>query len=167
MSALELHNEQYSSARAIFSVAVPAIILNVAAPVACVLQTALIGRYAGKVPLAAFAAVSIVAGFAVRIFNFLVDGMSSKVGIAVGRKAWDDLAARVRMALLFSLAAGAILSVILNAARGPVCVGLLRLGSEVMSEAEGYWKLRIAMVPVVLLNMALSGILQVLFFLFQ
>jgi Na+-driven multidrug efflux pump len=119
-----------------------------------------LGRFVGTDALAAFAAVSITAGFATRVFNFLVDGVSAKTGKSVGRRAWREVASRIRMSLGFALAAGAIATATLAALITPISVYVLELAPEVQAEAEGYWWLRAALVPLVLLNMALSGILQ-------
>ena len=62
---------------------------------------ALLGHYASTDALAAFAAVSITAGFASRVFNFLVDGVSAKTGKSVGQRNWAELTARVQLALLW------------------------------------------------------------------
>lgn len=72
-----------------------------AAPATAALQTALLGRYASTTSLAAFAAVSITAGFASRVFNFLVDGVSAKVGKSVGQRRWGEVAVRAQLALLW------------------------------------------------------------------
>lgn len=100
-------------------------------------------------------------GFAVRIFNFLVDGVSAKVGKSVGRLAWGEVSARVKIALVWALSAGAIAAFTLAAVRRTVMVDVLALSSEVKAEAVPYWWLRVAAVPLLLLNMAMSGILQV------
>lgn len=70
-----------------------------AGPVTTALETALLANYAGSNALAAFAAVNTSANFATRIFNFLVDGVSAKVGKSVGQGAWGELAFRVQLAL--------------------------------------------------------------------
>jgi hypothetical protein len=100
-------------------------------------------------------------GFAVRIFNFLVDGVSAKVGKSVGRLAWGEVSARVKIALVWALSAGAVAALTLAAVRRTVMVDVLALSSEVKAEAVPYWWLRVAAVPLLLLNMAMSGILQV------
>lgn len=124
------------------------------------MQAGLLGTYVGTDALGAFGAVSITAGFATRVFNFLVDGVSAKTGKSVGLRAWDELGMRVRMSLGFATCAGALASVTLAAIMRPVSVDVLRLSPEVQAEAEGYWWLRVALVPILLINMSISGILQ-------
>lgn len=124
------------------------------------MQASLLGNYVGTSALGAFGAVSITAGFATRVFNFLVDGVSAKTGKSVGLRAWGLVAARVRMSLGFALAAGALAAFTLSLLIRPVSVNVLKLTPEVQAEAQYYWYLRVALVPVMLLNMSVSGILQ-------
>jgi len=49
-----------------------------AAPLTVTVQTALLGREASSAPLAAFAAVNTSANLATFLFNFLVDGASTR-----------------------------------------------------------------------------------------
>ena len=123
-------------------------------------QTSLLGKYVGTSALGAFGAVTITAGFATRVFNFLVDGVSAKTGKCVGERAWGELGGRVRMSLGFALAAGALAAVTLAAVIQPVSVHVLHLAPDVQAEARLYWRLRVLLVPILLLNMALSGTLQ-------
>jgi len=153
-------NALYSSPRSILGVATPAIILNAAAPLTALVQTGLLGTYVGTSALGAYGAVSITAGFATRVFNFLVDGVSAKTGKSVGLRAWGLVAARVRMSLGFALTAGLLAAVCLIFLMEPVSINVLQLTPEVLAEAEYYWWLRITLVPILLLNMAISGILQ-------
>lgn len=131
-----------------------------AAPICAVVQTALLGQYVGTAALGAYGAVSVTAGFATRVFNFLVDGVSAKTGKSVGLRAWGELGGRVKMSLGFALGAGIIAACILSALIHPVSVDILKLTDEVQKEAEWYWWLRVGLVPILLLNMSLSGILQ-------
>lgn len=133
---------------------------SAAAPITALVQAGLLGTYVGTDALGAFGAVSITAGFATRVFNFLVDGVSAKTGKSVGLRAWNELGMRVRMSLGFASCAGALASVTLAAIMRPVSVDVLRLSPEVQAEAEGYWWLRVVLVPVLLINMSISGILQ-------
>ena len=126
------------------------------------LQTALLGRCAGATSaLAAFAAVGACVGFLQRIFNFLVDGVSSKVGRCVGQRDWNQLGSHVRLSLGWSLAVGAAAVLPLLAARRPALQMLLGLDSETRRAAAAYWTLRCWLLPLQLLNMAALGILQV------
>ncbi|KAG7673815.1 hypothetical protein Ndes2437B_g01988 [Nannochloris sp. 'desiccata'] len=153
-------NALYSSPRSILGVATPAIILNAAAPLTALVQTGLLGTYVGTSALGAYGAVSITAGFATRIFNFLVDGVSAKTGKSVGLRSWGLVAARVRMSLGFALIAGILAAIGLSFLIGPVSIDVLQLTPDVLAEARYYWWLRIILVPILLLNMAISGILQ-------
>ena len=138
----------------------PLICIAAAAPLTALVQASLLGTYIGTSALGAFGAVSITAGFATRVFNFLVDGVSAKTGKSVGLRAWGLVAARVRMSLGFALTAGALAAGVLSLLIRPVSVEILKLSPEVQAEAQSYWWLRVALVPIMLLNMSVSGILQ-------
>lgn len=72
----------------------------VAAPLVVTVQTALLGTYGGSPVQAAFAAVSTTANTTCFLFNFLVDGVSAKVGQSVGSGNFRGLRSCVRLALL-------------------------------------------------------------------
>jgi Na+-driven multidrug efflux pump len=160
MDVQVVDNALYSSPKSILGVATPAIILNAAAPLTALVQTGLLGTYVGTSALGAYGAVSITANFATRVFNFLVDGVSAKTGKSVGLRAWGLVAARVRMSLGFALTAGLLAAISLIFLIQPVSIHILQLTPDVMAEAQYYWWLRITLVPILLLNMAISGILQ-------
>jgi Na+-driven multidrug efflux pump len=80
---VELDNAQYSSAHAIFGVALPAIVLNISQPLCMIAQVALLGRFSGTVAVAAHGAATICASSVCRPFNFLVDGVAAKAGASV------------------------------------------------------------------------------------
>jgi Na+-driven multidrug efflux pump len=124
-------------------------------------QTALLGHWAPTSAVGAFAAVGTCVGFACRAFNFLLDGVSSKVGRSVGQRAWGALASHVALSMRWSLLLGAAAVPLLLAAQRPLLSWLLALSGEVQSAAGGYWLIRTFLIPVQLLNMAASGILQV------
>ena len=123
-------------------------------------QASLLGLYVGIDALGAFGAVSITAGFATRVFNFLVDGVSAKTGKSVGLRDWKLVAARVRLSIGFACGAGIIAATTLAFLIKPVSVNVLKLSPDVQAEAEWYWMLRVALVPILLINMSISGILQ-------
>ena len=62
-------------------------------------QTALLGRYGGSDAQAAFAAAAATATTVCSLFNFLVDGVSAKVGKSIGEKDWQMVGRRVRLSL--------------------------------------------------------------------
>lgn len=57
--------------------------------------------------------------------------------------------------------AGCVASLLLAFAKAPVFGFVLELQPDVLLQAQSYWWLRCALVPVLLLNMSISGILQV------
>ena len=124
-------------------------------------QTALVGRFTSTPALAAFAAVGTCVAFVARAANFLVDGVSARVGKTVGERAWHDLGTHVLLSVRWSAALGAAAVPFLLAVRVPVLDSLLALSGEVQAAAAGYWAVRSAAIPLQLLCMAAAGILQV------
>lgn len=131
-----------------------------AAPLTGVVQTAFLGYYVGNHALGAYGACTIIAGFATRIFNFLVDGVSAKTGKSVGRRAWRELGARVKHSLLFAVAMGVLGLSMLMLLKYFLMEDVLDLSGDILDQAYGFWTLRALLVPLLLLNMSLSGILQ-------
>lgn len=66
----------------------------------------------------------------------------------------------VAVGLCSGLAGGVLACCTLAALKQPITL-LLKLQPEVLHEATPYWWIRVAITPLVLLNMTLSGILQV------
>ena len=98
-------------------------------------QTALLGSLGpveGATLQAAFAAVSTTASTTCFLFNFLVDGVSAKVGQSVGAGAWQVLRQRVRLALICAVCAGLIGFAVVAGLQKPITV-LLQLSPEVSS----------------------------------
>jgi len=110
--------------------------------------------------LAAYGACTVLIGFSTRLFNFLVDGVSAKTGKSVGRRAWGELGARVRRSLVFASLMGILSLAILLPLQDILMEDILGLEGKVLRQADGYWVLRCIQVPLVLLMMSLSGILQ-------
>lgn len=157
---LVVDNAVYSSYKAIAHVAVPSIILNAAAPLTSVVQTALLGSFVSTHALAAYGACAILIGFTTKLFNFLVDGVSAKTGKSVGNRRWSELGSRVRRSLFFAGFMGILSVMCLVPLRNVLMEDVLGLEGKVLAQAEEYWLLRCMLVPLVLLNMSLSGILQ-------
>ena len=110
--------------------------------------------------LAAFAAASGFVAMAQRLFVFLVDGVSAKVGRTVARRRWRETVAKVNLALGTSLACGGLSVLMLAVLRAPVLTGLLHLDASVLAAATPYFWLRLGAVPLQLFNMAAAGVLQ-------
>ena len=73
--------------------------------------------------------------------------------------------ATVAVVVYSGLAGGVLACCTLAALKQPITL-LLKLQPEVLHEANPYWWIRVAITPLVLLNMTLSGVLQVGFFWF-
>lgn len=115
----------------------------------------------GPPPCPSRAAVGTCVAFVARAANFLVDGVSSRVGKTVGQRAWGDLATHVRLSVRWSGLLGLAAVPLLLLLRAPLLAGLLGLAGDVQHVAAGYWVVRCAAIPLQLLGMAAAGILQV------
>lgn len=153
-------NAAYSSYKAIAHVAIPAIILNAAAPLTALFQTALLGSFVSTHALAAYGACCILIGFTTRLFNFLVDGVSAKTGKSVGNRRWRELGSRVRRSLSFAAFMGILSLLCLVPLQKVLMEDVLGLNGKILAQAQEYWLLRCMLVPLMLLNMSISGILQ-------
>lgn len=98
--------------------------------------------------------------FVSRSANFLIDGVSSKVGRSVGQRDWGSLDTHIQLSLRWSLLLGAAAVPLLLASRTPLLAWLLALAPEVQAVAAGYWLVRSAAVPLQLLCMSAAGVLQ-------
>ncbi|EIE23957.1 hypothetical protein COCSUDRAFT_62487 [Coccomyxa subellipsoidea C-169] len=138
----------------ICGITIPAIVLNVAAPLVVTVQTALLGTYGGSPVQAAFAAVSTTANTTCFLFNFLVDGVSAKVGQSVGSGKWTLLRSRVQQeaAAYWWLRAGLAPIALLNMAINGILQGYNRVAvnaalntSQSVLEIAGSWAVLAAM----------------------
>lgn len=86
----------YCSFRQILALAVPAVLLNAAAPATSTIQTVLLGRLAdsGRDQLAAFSAVGVVANFTTFLLNFMVRAWQSVA--LIGHSALMSFSAKER-----------------------------------------------------------------------
>ena len=89
-----------------------------------------------------------------------MDGVSAKTGKSVGRRAWRELGARVKHSLLFALAMGVLGFGVLMLLKGVLMEDILDLSGDILDQAGGFWTARALLVPLLLLNMSVSGILQ-------
>ncbi|GAQ78988.1 MATE efflux family protein [Klebsormidium nitens] len=138
--------------------AIPSMLLSGAAPLAVTVQTAMLGQKATEL-LAAWAVVSATTNSAVVVFNFLIVGVTAKVSLAVGAKAWRQVGARIRLALASALCAGILAAFLLAALKRPIFT-IMDTNPAVQKPAEQYYFLRVLGLPSQLLAMAVVGILQ-------
>mgnify|MGYP002877950466 CR=1 FL=1 len=132
--------------------------LNAAAPVALLVQAAVVGRESGAL-LAAFAAVTSAVSLVGVVFNFLSDGITAKVSEAVGRRQWRRVAQLTRWSLSAALGLGLACSAVLFALEGAVFLSVL-VPAEVEGAARQFYAVKALSMPVVLLQMASSGVLS-------
>ena len=120
---------QQVTLRSVASKSIPAIVNNVAAPLAVATQLSLLA-HAGNSPAlatengAAWTAVGAVITFVVGVLNFLIVVTMARVGSALGAKQWRVLGFTVRTTLLAALAAGCIVSCALWLLRAEVLASL-------------------------------------------
>ena len=96
-----------------------AIVLNVAAPLALLVQTAVLGSIAYS-SLGAYTLVQSSTSLASVIFNFLTDGVSSKVSKSAGEGNWRKVKSHVGLAYAFALALGFACAVLLIGCFKPI-----------------------------------------------
>jgi len=90
---------------------------------------------------AAFGLVVTTTGLGSTVFNFLVDGVTAKVGRSVGARQWRQAAGRVRMALLAAVVCGSTAAGLLLAARPQLFV-LFGASPGIAKHAQLYFTFR-------------------------
>ena len=124
-------------------------------------QTAFLGRFVGLHALAAYGATMGTFNFFCSLFNFLVDGVSAKVGKSVGAAQWDTVGAQVRLALQFASGVGLGAAVLWGLAERGVFL-VLGLEEDVEAHAKPFFWLMTLYMPLYVVFMATQGVLQVL-----
>ena len=132
--------------------------LNAAVPAALLVQAAVVGRQSGAL-LAAYAAVTSAVSLVGVVFNFLSDGITAKVSEAVGRQQWRRVAQLTRWSLSAALGLGLLCSAALLGLEHAVFLAVL-VPVEVEAAARQFYLVRAFSMPVVLLQMASSGVLS-------
>ena len=135
-----------------------AITLNVANPLALLVQTAVLGAV-DYTDLSAYTLVSAATTLASVVFNFLTDGVTAKVSCSVGAKDWAGASLYAFYSYLFALVLGGACCGVILLLFSPV---MLAAGAspEVRSRAVWFYIIRSVQVPVVQVTMANTGILS-------
>ncbi|KDD72166.1 hypothetical protein H632_c3760p0, partial [Helicosporidium sp. ATCC 50920] len=128
-------------------------------PAVLTTQTALLGLHS-TAALAAYSSVGMTATVLTTFFIFFVDGVAAKVGRSVSQRRWRHLRTDVQLTFLSAGALGATTAALFALLWPGLERGLFGLADEVRSAATPFWRLRAAMVPLLLLNMACTGLLQ-------
>lgn len=134
-----------------------AAVMNAIVPLAVMAQLALLGRRATALQ-ASFGLVVTTTSFGSVVFNFLVDGVTAKVGNSVGARRYREAAGQVRMAFLAALVCGGVAAATLLALRDPL-FSLFRATPEVARHARPYFFVRSAAAPAQCAANAASGCL--------
>ena len=134
-----------------------AAVMNGIVPSAVMVQLALLGRRATALQ-ASFGLVVTATSFGSVVFNFLVDGVTAKVGNSVGARRYREATGQVRMAFLAALVCGGVAAATLLALRDPL-FSLFKATPEVAMHARPYFFVRSAAAPAQCLANAASGCL--------
>ena len=138
-------------------VSLSAAVMNAVVPLALAVQIALLGRRDTGMQ-ASFCLVASTTQLGTSVFNFLVDGVTAKVGTSVGAARWTEAAGRVRMAFAAALVCGSVASGILFALR-PLLFRLYGAAPVVARHAGLYFTFRVAAVPAQCVASATTGCL--------
>ena len=134
-----------------------AAVMNAIVPLSLMVQLALLGRRATALQ-ASFGSVVTATSFGSVVFNFLVDGVTAKVGKSVGSRRYREAAGQVRMAFLAALVCGGVAAATLLSLRDPL-FSLFRPTPEVARHARPYFFVRAAAAPAQCAANAASGCL--------
>uniref|UniRef100_A0A7S0L012 Protein DETOXIFICATION n=2 Tax=Coccolithus braarudii TaxID=221442 RepID=A0A7S0L012_9EUKA len=147
------------SLSAILKLSAPAIVNNVAAPLAAALQLAVLGHEHGSAAVAAYTIVNAVISFVVNVCNFLIVVVMARVAHALGARDWRALGRTVRAALGTALAVGLLASAGLNIASRSVVDLMYPERQTVRPLALAYLSPALARLPPLMLLKAESSIL--------
>ena len=131
--------------------------MNAVIPVAVVVQLALLGRRRTALQ-ASFGLVVTATSFGTAVFNFLIDGVTAKVGAGIGANKFSEAASQARFAFLAATVCGLIASGTLLSLRDPLFV-LFHATPEVAKHAKPYFFIRACVAPVQCVANAASGVL--------
>ena len=151
------------SLASILSSATPAILNNVAAPLAAAAQLICLG-HTGSSPshatelVAAFTAATAVTAFVANVANFVLVVTMAKVGRALGAKQWAALSATVLSALAVATCTGAMCALLLLACSSPV-LSAFSLPAAAREQAVAFWPYAVARLPPLLLLKSATGVL--------
>jgi Na+-driven multidrug efflux pump len=120
-------------------------------------QLAMLGRRATALQ-ASFGLVVTATSFGSVVFNFLVDGVTAKVGKSVGAGRYREAAGEVKMAFLAAAVCGGVAAATLLALRDPL-FSLFRATPEIARHARPYFFVRSAAAPAQCAANAASGCL--------
>jgi Na+-driven multidrug efflux pump len=134
-----------------------AAVMNAIVPLAVMAQLAMLGRRATALQ-ASFGLVVTATSFGSVVFNFLVDGVTAKVGKSVGAGRYREAAGEVKMAFLAAAVCGGVAAATLLALRDPL-FSLFRATPEIARHARPYFFVRSAAAPAQCAANAASGCL--------
>ncbi|KAL1504833.1 hypothetical protein AB1Y20_008604 [Prymnesium parvum] len=146
---------------AIARASLPAILNNVAAPLAAAAQLSCVGfSFAAATPtVAAYAATNAVITFVASVANFVIVVTMAKAGHALGARRWDELWLTVLSALAAATAVGAACALALWLLRQRVLDALALQTADEARQASAYWPYAVLRLPPLLLLRAASGAL--------
>lgn len=145
--------------REIALLALPAVMASLIEPLAGMVDTAFLGHVSSVMLAALAVTVTILSSFT-WVFNFLVNGVTAQVAQALGRGDREELGPQIKLSILVALLAGGGTALLLLSLRGWLFGTLFGVSAELEDLARPYFLLRVLGMPLVLLNLALTGILR-------
>ena len=147
----------------ILGISAPAILNNVAAPLAAAVQLAILGHAGNastaKHNVAVFTPINAIATFVVGIANFVIVVTMARVSHALGAKQWGLLGQMVRAVLAVALVIGCACAGALRLARTPLLSALSLTSAEEGGIASAFLPAALLRVPPLLVLRAASSVL--------
>ena len=138
-----------------------AILLNAVTPLACLVETAVLGSIEdGYRLLSLYTIVTASTQFSSVVFNFLSDGVCAKVSSSVGKGDASLVRKHVRYSFLFATLGGVTCSILLMA-----CFEVVMLAAGLTSDsdrrlAKPFYFVKALTVPLIQLSLATTGVLS-------
>jgi len=142
----------------IFKESGKAVLLQVAAPLSTLVQTAVLGS-ADYHALSIYTLVSSATSLASVVFNFLTDGVAAKVSKSVGREDWALTRLHVFLSYAFAAALGLACTGLLLAVFKPIFLAAA-MPKDTQALAFKFYLVKAFTVPVQQIFMATAGILS-------
>lgn len=142
--------------RALWALAVPAMLANLSGPLIGVVDTAVVGQIPSAAHIGAVAIASLIFSMVFWTFGFLRMGTTGLTAQAVGAGDETEVAASLGRALLIAVAVGLGI-VVLQWPIREIAFGLLQASDEVETLARGYFDIRVWGAPLALATYAIFG----------
>lgn len=142
--------------RALFALAVPAMLANLSGPIIGIVDTAVVGQIPNAAHIGAVAIGALIFSFVFWTFGFLRMGTTGMTAQAVGARDEAEVAATLGRALLIAVGIGVAI-VVLQWPIRESAFGLLEASDEVETLARAYFDIRVWSAPGALATFAIFG----------